>query len=258
MDRKQAEMAFHDNRERDRQQMSEEEWLRKYSNKRWYAITEDSRAYVQDWLARHCPNAVVLDFGCGLGENTLRMAGLGAAEVHSIDISPESVETTQDKANAEGFGDRVRAIVMDAENMTYNDGMFDVIICSGVLHHMDVSLAFPELARVLKKTGSIIAIEALGYNPLISLYRKLTPHLRTDWEKDHILTDKELRIAKKSFDGLEVRYFHLASIGAALFQKTPLFKPLLALGRIVDFFLLRLPLIRLMAWQMVFVLSKPK
>lgn len=258
MDRKEAEMAFHDQRERDHRTMSEEEWLAKYSNKRWYSVVESSRKYVNDWIAQNVPGKSVLDFGCGLGGMSLQLAQAGAAKIHSIDISPESVRSAKDLLAENGFGDRHDAQVMDAEAMTFPDSSMDVIICSGVLHHMDVSKAFPELARVLKPTGTIIAIEALGYNPAINLYRKLTPHLRTEWEADHILTMRELRVARKSFGGVKVRFFHLLSIGAALFQRTPFFKPILAITRGIDAVLLRIPGVNLMAWQMVFFLSQPK
>jgi SAM-dependent methyltransferase len=258
MDRKQAEMEFHDRREMDRKSMSEGEWLKKYSNKRWYAIVENSDRFINNWIATNVPGKAVLDFGCGLGGMSLQLARSGAAKVYAIDISPESVRTTEEVLVKAGFGERLAAQVMDAEAMTFPDASMDVVVCSGVLHHMYVTKAFPEIARVLKPSGIVIAIEALGYNPAINLYRKLTPHLRTEWEVDHILTMRELREARKSFDGVKVRFFHLTAIGAALFQKTPLFKPVLAVTNALDWLLLRIPGINLMAWQMVFFLSNPK
>ncbi|MBL4789734.1 MAG: class I SAM-dependent methyltransferase [Kordiimonadaceae bacterium] len=255
--RKSAEMEFHDSRERDRREMTHEEWIEKYPNKKWYSVTKKSQNYVDNWLQIHCKQgAKALDFGCGLGSMTIKMATLGAS-TYSIDISPESVAETTRKSEELGLASRVNAQVMDAENMTFADDLFDVIVCSGVLHHMDVNKAFPEIARVLKPGGKVLAIEALGYNPLINLYRQKTPHLRTDWEKDHILTGRELRIAGNYFDGINVKYWHLAAIGAVLLRKTWLFRPLLAIGNVIDSVILRVPGLQKMAWQMTFVLSEP-
>ena len=43
----------------------------------------------------------------------------------------------------------------------------------------------------------VLGVEALDYNPLIKLYRQLTPDMRTEWEKAHILSLKDLRFAQK-------------------------------------------------------------
>lgn len=255
--RKIAEQEFHDKRELDRASMDQDEFERTYSNKKWYAITEQTRTFVDNWLQKHCKGATVLDFGCGLGGNSLRFAQYGA-EVHAFDISPESVNTTMKLLADHGLADKLHAQTMDGENMTYADNTFDVIVCSGVLHHVDVDQAFPELARVLKPTGTLIAMEALGYNPIISLYRRLTPSLRTAWETDHILTHRELRIAENHFSGLSVHYFYLFSILAVPFRKSAFFKPLLSVLRAIDTLILKIPGLQLMAWQMIFFLSKPK
>ncbi len=52
-----------------------------------------------------------------------------------------------------------------------DDNYIDAIICSGMLHHLDLSYAFLELRRILRAEGKILAaIEALNYNPAIKLY----------------------------------------------------------------------------------------
>lgn len=255
-ERKKAEMDFHDQREHDRAVMSEDEWRKKYANKRWYVAAGDSDRFVDDWLRDNAAGKVALDFGCGLGGTSLRLAKAGAF-VHAIDISPESVEATRKLLETSGFGDRIKAEPMDAENTKFADSTFDIIMCMGVLHHMDVTKAFPELARILKPGGVVLGHEALGYNPAINLYRRMTPKLRTEWETDHILTLRELNAAKASFGSQNVNFFHLLSIGSVPFYGTFLFKPLFLISNALDKILLRIPGIRLMAWQMVFLLSKP-
>jgi len=256
-DRKREEARFHDRRELDRHRLTPEEFLRKYPNKSFYAIDRESKQFLFDWLAARCPGKRALDYCCGNGEIALRLARAGA-EAHGIDISAAEIETAKKAAAAAGFASRTQFAVMDAEAMCYPDDHFDVIVCSGVLHHLDVDKAFPELARVLKPTGEIICAEALGYNPAITWYRRLTPHLRTAWEADHILTMREVRKGLDHFARVEVRFFHLFTILAIPFRNLRVFGRLLSMLQAIDRIVLRIPGIRLMAWQMYMVYSHPR
>ncbi|MCE5282795.1 MAG: class I SAM-dependent methyltransferase [Deltaproteobacteria bacterium] len=254
--RKEKEIAFHNQRERDRQVLDEEAFRKKYSNKKWYSITRRSSEYLSDWLNRNCPGRTALDYCCGLGGVSLQMARCGAF-VHGIDISAESVQTAERLLSDCGYGNTSSFRVMDAENLEFESNTFDIIVCSGVLHHLDIKLAYPQLARVLKPEGKILCMEALGYNPVITLYRKWTPHLRTDWEADHILTLREVNLARSCFGAVDVSYFHLFSILGVAFRGTSFFNGALSILDRMDDVILKVPGIRLMAWQMIFELSKP-
>lgn len=255
--RKVEEAQFHDTREQDRLKLSNEEFQRRYSNKKFYSITGRSREFVSAWLQKNCQGKRVLDYCCGLGEVSQRLANYGAS-VYGMDISEESLKTASKRLNDSGLGVRASFQVMDAEGLAFGDEMFDVIVCSGVLHHLDMERAYPELSRVLKADGKVICIEALGHNPLIQRYRRRTPHLRTPWETEHILKQRDAKKALKWYHSLEIKYFHLFSICAVPFRNTFFFRPLLGFLDAVDAIVLRIPYIQLMAWQMVFVLSDPK
>jgi ubiquinone/menaquinone biosynthesis C-methylase UbiE len=255
--RKRSEAEFHDRRERDRRSMLPEDFETKYSNKRWYAVTGKSHRYVESLLDRWAPGARSLDYCCGVGGSSLELARRGAF-VHGIDISPESVKTAATTLADAGYAANSEFRVMDAENLEFPDDYFDLIICAGVLHHLDVQAAFPQLARVLKPSGHVVCSEALGYNPAIRLYRRLTPGLRTEWEADHILTLRELKLAGRWFSRVEVRYFHLTDLLAVPLRKTSAFQAALAALHRVDDVLLRIPGLQLMAWQMIFTLASPR
>ena len=141
----------------------------------------------------------------------------------------------------------------DAENTLLPDNSIDVVICSGMLHHLDLSYAFPELRRILRPGGRILAMEALNYNPAIKLYRYLTPGMRTDWEKAHILSFKDIRFARRFFTVANIKYWHIASVIAPY---TRMMGTLSALNWI-DKYVTRIPLVRLMAWIFTFELIKP-
>jgi len=108
----------------------------------------------------------------------------------------------------------------------------------------------------MKPGGVLLGIEALNYNPVIKLYRQLTPHLRTEFEKEHILSLKDLEFASRFFEVRRVRYWHLFSTGAVILRKTPLFGLALAMANGMDKVALRIPGLRLMAWMFTFELVK--
>ena len=56
----------------------------------------------------------VVDFGCGGGHNTIRLAGCGAT-VYAFDISSEMVKATRKKASERNLQDRVFADRMACE-----------------------------------------------------------------------------------------------------------------------------------------------
>jgi len=60
--------------------------------------------------------------------------------------------------------------------------------------------------------GMVLAVESLSYNPLIKLYRFMTPQMRTEWEKSHILSLKDIEFAKRYFELGVIRYWHITSI----------------------------------------------
>lgn len=255
--RKAEEVEFHDRRERDRQAMSSAEFLEHYPNKRFYSIANLHREFLEEFLEEHAPSARALDYCCGLGSTSLRLLKFGA-HCTGIDISPESVATAKSRAEADGYdAEKFNFAVMDAEALTFPDDSFDLIVCSGVLHHLDINRAYPELARVLAPGGRVVALEALGHNPFIQAYRKLTPKLRTEWEADHIITRKELALAEEHFAHVDVRYFYLTSILPIALGGRFGSRQLMKITNALDSVLLRIPGIRDMAWQVVYTMAGP-
>lgn len=257
-DRKEREREYHNLRRDD--SAGAEEIEKKYSTQdKWYSVVRKSRQRWEEWLKKNCVNKRVLDYGCGDGMSSLEIVKMGAAEVVGIDISDLSVKHAQMNAKREGLEDRAKFYVMDAESMEFGDNNFDLIYESGVLHHLDLQKAYAELSRVLRRDGSMICNEALGHNPIIQYYREKTPQLRTEWEVEHILQRKDIESARTYFNKIDkLGFFHLASIAAVPFRKSPVFKPVLRTLEAVDNVLLRLPGVKWQAWQVIFVLSEPK
>lgn len=251
--RKEKETSYHDKVRN--KNLNQKEYYT--SNRKFYSITRKSVKFIDNFLIEKGKEKRVLDYCCGDGPTAIFLAENGVGEAIGIDISPTSIENAKLEASSKNLTN-ARFFVMDAENMTFPDNHFDVVICRGVLHHLDVAKAYPELARVLKPDGVVIAAEPLIYNPVFQLYRRRTPQLRTEWETEHILSKREINLAKKSFNSFSARFYHLAALLAVPFRRTFLFKPLLSVLEIIDWFILKIPGLRWWAWQIVFILKNPK
>ena len=249
-DRKLKELQFH-NADRDKQrikQLDSDTYEKFYGNKKFYNTVSKSKEFVANWIKTEAKGKVFLDYACGNGNNALLAAQSGALLSIGLDISDISIDNAKEEAKRLGITN-VYFLQADAENTKLPDNSIDTIICSGMLHHLDLSYAFPELRRILAKNGKILAIEALDYNPFIKLYRLLTPAMRTEWEKAHILSIKDIRFAEHFFDIGKIRYWHITSyLGAYL----PFLQPVL---NFIDSILTKIPGIHLLAWMFTFELN---
>lgn len=255
-ERKIKELEFHD-RDRKNQTIDNQTaeniegdtFEKFYGNKKYYQIVNRSNLYVQNWIKQEAKDKIFLDYACGNGFNARIAATSGAILSIGFDISRVSVENSIRFAKEEGV-EGVRYFQADAENTKLPDNSIDRIICSGMLHHLDLSYALPELRRILKPGGKLLAVEALDYNPAIKLYRMLTPDMRTEWEKAHILSLKDVIFAKRFFKIGVVRYWHVVGYAAG---KLPFLSGILDL---TDRFLERIPYIQRMSWMFTFELIK--
>lgn len=251
-DRKKKELEFHDNYRNKNLVHSETNLINdSYGNKRFYSTVKSSSDYVINWIQNNCKDKVFLDFACGNGHNALLAARSGAKISIGIDISEESIKNAKNEAEILGLTNTL-FFQADAENTKLPDNSIDLVVCSGVLHHLDLSYTFPELRRILNTRGKVLAVEALNYNPFIKLYRFITPIMRTDWEKEHILSLKDVKFASHFFEIGKVNYWHITSYLCAFAPK------LLPFANYIDKVLTKIPGIKLMAWMFTFELIKKK
>ena len=251
-DRKQEEADFHD---ADRTGHKDEQ-ADSTPNRRFYEAGAIMSEFIGRWLERAAARRTFLDYACGNGAMVIKAAKAGATLAVGIDISAISVQNGQENAMRAGVTTTTRFLQRDCEATGFPDQSFDAILCSGMLHHLDLTKAFPELHRILKPGGRILCGEALSYNPFIQLYRNRTPELRTAWEKEHILGLKEVRMAQQWFD-VENLKCHLMSAPLATFlPKGPIRRAGIVLGHALDRILTRIPLLRWWAWQFTFELVR--
>jgi len=251
--RKIKELEFHD-RDRDQniiEQISSSDTFEKfYGNKKYYTVAKRSNQFVKEWIRKETIDKIFLDYACGNGSYAIFAASVGAALSLGFDISSISVQNAKVAAVAAGVSGKTRFFQADAENIKLPDNSIDIILCSGMLHHLDLSYAIPEIRRILKPGGKILAYEALDYNLAIKLYRKLTPDMRTDWEKAHILNLNDVKFATRFLELIDIRYWHVLGY---LGGKFPILLPFL---NNVDRILEKVPLIQRLSWMFTFVLRK--
>lgn len=254
-DRKMAELEFH-NLDRADDADAEDGKGPDAANRKYYSTVAMSRKYTQDWIKANAVNKIFLDYACGAGKLTMDAAKAGAALAIGMDISSVSVKLGERRAKENGISDNIMFVQGDCENTGLPSNSIDAIICSGMLHHLDLSYAFPELRRILKPGGVILAVEALDYNPFIKLYRMITPSMRTEWEKEHILSLKDVSFARRFFDVKNVRFWHFFSIMATPLRNMPGFNTILGIANAMDSVFLRVMPLSLLAWMFTFELVK--
>lgn len=123
---------------------------------------------------------LLLDLGCGAGENSVYFAKKGALCVAS-DYSPGMVEVALKLAEANGVG--IQGRTMNAIALDCPDNTFDFVYASNLLHHLpDPRAAILEMHRVLKPGGKACFWDPLKHNPIINVYRRIATKVRTEDE----------------------------------------------------------------------------
>lgn len=221
---------------------------------KFYGIVRSSRSFYENYLISNSQGKDVIEYGCGKGTYAFILAKY-AARVVGIDISEVAIKMAQQQAKQDGLKN-IEFLEQDAEKMNFEDNSFDLIFGTSILHHLSLVDAMTEISRVLKPGGKSVFIEPLGHNPVINLFRKLTPHYRT--EDEHPLTMRDLKLIKKFFNQTECRYFHFVSLAAIPFRNMKIFSFMLkALDHIDNVLFKIFPCLKPMAWQVVIILEQP-
>ena len=123
---------------------------------------------------------LLLDLGCGAGENSVYFAKQGARCV-ATDYSPGMVEVALQLAAANGV--EIEGRTANAMALDFPDNTFDLVYASNLLHHIpDPKIALKEMHRVLKPGGKACFWDPLKHNPVINVYRRMATEVRTDDE----------------------------------------------------------------------------
>ncbi len=256
-DRKKKEIEWADFR-RSIDADNKEEFNKYYANSKFYSVNRVVYDFMVNWLRSNTKDKDVFEVACGNNGTIRHCVDLIRSGVAG-DISPVSVEQAIEMAKTRPPMDtKVEFKVLDCEHTGLPDNSFDVMIESGALHHMDLDAAYSEAARLLRPDGQYFCLEAIRHNPFIHLYRKMTPHMRTAWEVEHILGRSQVLKGLKYFHDIEVHNHILVSLLAVPFRNTRIFKPLLSALEAVDRVVTKIPGVKWLSWQCTFILKNPR
>ena len=142
---------------------------------------------------KSCQDKLILDYGCGIGNTAGKVSKFNAKSITGIDISEVSISKAkafvQEKINVQFKVDNCEESVLKMVPLT-------LFMAQAILHHLKIDKCLNEIHRILKKEGELVFIEPLGTNPLINIYRKLTPSSRSPDE--HPLIKSDLNLYEKN------------------------------------------------------------
>jgi SAM-dependent methyltransferase len=114
------------------------------------------------------PGMTVLELGCGAGYFTQELARSGA-DIVAIDVSPELLEIARTKCSSQN----VQYQIQNAYALSYSEAVFDSVVGSSVLHHLEIEEALRDIYRVLKPMGTIYFTEPNMLNPQIAIQKNI-------------------------------------------------------------------------------------
>ena len=101
-------------------------------------------------------DSFVLDVGCGAGVTPCFLAQQYGCRVIGVDIRARMVERSEERARREGVADRVEFRVADAQDLPFEDALFDIVITESVtVFPEDKQQAVDEYIRVTRPGGYI-------------------------------------------------------------------------------------------------------
>jgi SAM-dependent methyltransferase len=133
----------------------------------------------------------ILDLGCGYHSTPTYFALAGARKVYACDVSPKALAFARKTAEAAGVAHRVSVLLCAGEQLPLTSETVDIVHGEAVLHHLLLSQAGTEIARVLRKGGRAAFKDPLGYNLLLECARDYLPYA---WKKSHKGTDRPLKL----------------------------------------------------------------
>jgi SAM-dependent methyltransferase len=118
----------------------------------------------------------VLEVGCGEGGNLANVLS-GRSPHPRLVVGVDLFERKLGFARRQGIP--ARFVCADALALPFREGVFDVVLCRDLLHHLEErEPAVAELRRVARPGAAVWVVEPNGRNPLIRLLAFIRPHER--------------------------------------------------------------------------------
>ncbi len=160
------------------------------SSSRSYSVGNGKLTRMVEYLSQRIPNfrpQKVLDIGCSAGASTMTMAmEFPMAEIHGIDVSSSMLRCAH--ALAVALNLPIHYQQMNAENTSFTDGSFDLIVSDIVFHELPNGVrrrVIQECSRLLAPSGIMAHIDGGTYmaptNPFQMLWRESDIRTNNEW-----------------------------------------------------------------------------
>lgn len=150
------------------------------------------------------PGSRILDLGCGPGEIAIRCAKQGA-EVFGVDVSTDALWLSSERALKEGV--KLNLLEFDGKKLPFKDSVFDSIILSDVVEHVDditLESLIRDCSKTLKPDGRLIIHTAPTKNIIaLSKFLKKISFNRLDFYS---------RMVNPDYEFLHIRYHSMESL----------------------------------------------
>jgi ubiquinone/menaquinone biosynthesis C-methylase UbiE len=213
-----------------------------------YNMYEDFNTFISEKVK----NKIVLDYGCGVGSITQKIAKLNPTKLFGIDISEVSIGKALKKAKDLNL--QIEYTVDNCEETRFEKETFDLVFGSGILHHLNLEKSVSEINRILRDNGEMVFLEPLGTNPLINFYRKLTPRSRSIDE--HPFLKEDFDFINSLFKSVTVTYYGFFTLVFFLFYRNPKKSFVFKMIAKLDNYFFRIKYFKNFAWSVLIVAKK--
>lgn len=213
-----------------------------------YNLYEDFYKY----LEVNCNNKVILDYGCGIGNITEKVARHNPSRIIGADISDVSIKKAIE--NSKKLNLLIEYKVENCESSSFESNTFDLVYGTGILHHLDLEISVKEINRLLKKNGKMIFVEPLGTNPIINLYRKITPNARS--KDEHPFTNKDFELLNRVYSEVNIKYYGFLTLVFFPFYRSATKSSFFRFLSFLDQQLFKIKFLNFLAWSVLIVCKK--
>ncbi len=153
----------------------------------------------------------ILDFGCGEGMLTTQFALLGA-RVTGVDVSPDLIDLARRRAELDRVSDRVRLLEGDVLELgALRERSFDAIVCSAVLHHVEIEPVFERLLELAKPGARVVVQEPVVFSSALRRIRDVVPVAKDVSPGERQLTRSDVDYLASRLRDPRIRYFRLTA-----------------------------------------------
>ena len=217
----------------------------------FYKAIYNSNEDFFDFLKLNSINSQILDYGCGIGSSLRKVVEFSPKKITGIDISEVSIKKAKEVSKENS---KIELLVDNCEKTRFQNNSFDVVYGTGILHHLNLEICLSEIFRVLRPGGKFLFIEPLGTNPLINLYRKLTPQSRSIDE--HPLVEEDFNLIKKKFSKTKIKYYGFLTLAFFPLCSSPEKSKIFKILKNLDQILFKINIFKKLAWSVLIIAEK--